>query len=66
VKRIITNLAVRVLHGDESGQTLIEYSLVLALISLVAIAGLTAFSLSVENLYDTVMQASDAMIDSLS
>jgi hypothetical protein len=38
----------------------------LALIGIAAVTGLTAFSLSMESLYNTVMQASDAMIDSLS
>jgi Flp pilus assembly pilin Flp len=65
VKQYLCKLSRRALGRAEDGQTLIEYGLILALISLVAIAGLTAFSLSVENLYDTVMEASDAMINSL-
>jgi Flp pilus assembly pilin Flp len=66
VKQAIVYILRRFLREHEEGQTLIEYSLVLALISLVAVAGLTAFSVSVDNLYEAVKQASDAMIGSLS
>jgi Flp pilus assembly pilin Flp len=65
VNQVISFLAHHPLRAREDGQTLIEYSLVLALIALVAIAGLTAFSLSVDNLYEAVKEASDAMIGSL-
>jgi Flp pilus assembly pilin Flp len=37
---------------SERGQTLVEYALVLALVSVVAIAGLTATSSSVQNFFD--------------
>jgi Flp pilus assembly pilin Flp len=36
---------------SERGQTLVEYTLVLALVSVVAIAALTEFSSAVQNLY---------------
>jgi len=52
--------------GSQRGQTLVEYSLIIALLSIVAMAGLTAFQLSTSNLYQVVMEASDAMIDAVS
>jgi len=36
---------------SERGQALVEYSLILALVSVVAIAALTEFSTTVQNLY---------------
>jgi Flp pilus assembly pilin Flp len=44
----------------------VEYSLILALLAVVAMAGLTVFQASTANLYETVMQASQAMIDAVS
>jgi len=40
---------------SERGQALVEYSLVLALISVVAIAALTEFSTTVQNLYGNTL-----------
>jgi Flp pilus assembly pilin Flp len=50
---------------SQRGQTFVEYSLILALIAIVAVAGLTAFQLSMTSLYEKLRQVSDAMVRSL-
>jgi Flp pilus assembly pilin Flp len=48
---------------SERGQVLVEYSLALALVSVVAIAGLTEFSIGIQNLYDhTLNDVLDAVV----
>ena len=49
----------------QRGQTLAEYSMIIGLIAMVAIAGLTAFQVSVDQVYDKVKLAADAMIGAL-
>jgi Flp pilus assembly pilin Flp len=56
----------RILKGllsnqGQDGQTLVEYSLILALIALGAVGALTAFAVSMDDLYDLVSTAADAM-----
>ena len=48
-------------RGSQDGQTLVEYSLILALIAIGAIGVLTVFSLSMDDLYQSVKRAADAM-----
>jgi Flp pilus assembly pilin Flp len=49
----------------EGGQTLVEYSLIVGLIAVVAISGLTAFAGGTDGLYGICQQAADAMADAL-
>lgn len=58
--RILQSLSRR-LWRDESGQTLVEYGLILALISLVGFVGVVSLQGGVQQLYGTVKQAADAM-----
>ena len=51
---------------EESGQTLVEYSLILTLISMVGLIGVIALAGGVDNLYDVVNSAATAMADALS
>jgi Flp pilus assembly pilin Flp len=50
----------------ESGQTLVEYSLILTLIGMVGLMGIILLAGGVDNLYDVVSSAADAMANSLS
>jgi Flp pilus assembly pilin Flp len=50
---------------EESGQTLVEYSLILTLISMVGLMGVIILAGGVDNLYDVVSKAADAMANSL-
>jgi pilus assembly protein Flp/PilA len=43
----------RKLHGEE-GQGLVEYSLILLLVAVVAVTGLTVFGISVSSVYTTI------------
>ena len=43
----------RKLHGEE-GQGLVEYSLILLLVAVAAVAGLTAAGVSVSSVYTTI------------
>jgi pilus assembly protein Flp/PilA len=52
---------VRSLRDDEEGQALVEYSLIVALISVVAIAALTAIGTSVNDILTAVGDALDAV-----
>jgi Flp pilus assembly pilin Flp len=47
---------------SERGQALVEYALVLALVSVVAIAGLTALSSSVQNFFDQTNTTLDTVL----
>jgi Flp pilus assembly pilin Flp len=47
---------------SERGQALVEYALVLALVSVVAIAGLTALSSSVQNFFDPINNTVDTVL----
>jgi Flp pilus assembly pilin Flp len=49
----------------QRGQALVEYGLMVALISMMAIAGLMAFQASTEKVYEKVILAAEAMVDSL-
>jgi Flp pilus assembly pilin Flp len=51
---------------EESGQTLVEYSLILTLIGMVGLMGIILLAGGVDNLYDVVSSAADAMANSLS
>jgi len=49
----------------QGGQALVEYGLMVALISIMAIAGLMAFQASTERVYEKVILAAEAMVNSL-
>ena len=51
-------------RDGQNGQTLVEYSLVLALIAIGCTVALTGFAVSMRDLYDTVKQAATAMAGS--
>jgi Flp pilus assembly pilin Flp len=46
---------------DESGQALVEYGLILALVSIAAMVGLTAMAGGVGGLYDTISTIASEM-----
>ena len=48
-------------NRGQDGQTLVEYSLILAMIGIGAMAALTAFAVSVDDLFDAFSAAADAM-----
>jgi pilus assembly protein Flp/PilA len=52
---------VRSLRNEEEGQALVEYSLIVALISVVAIAALTAIGTSVNDILTAVGDALNAV-----
>ena len=52
VKNLITRM--RSLMSDDSGQDLLEYALLVALIALVAVAAVTSTGQSVNKIFDTV------------
>lgn len=62
--QLMARLQETVWRGQR-GQALVEYGLMVALISIMAIAGLVAFQQSTDNVYDQVKLAADAMVDSL-
>jgi len=43
------------LRRDDEGQTLVEYALILVLVSLAAIGALTALGGSIEGVFDTIV-----------
>ncbi len=47
-------LSIRSFHRDESGQDLIEYALVAALIAFAAIAGMNYVAASINNAFSTI------------
>lgn len=51
-KRILEVL--RSLHGDESGQDLIEYALVAALIAFGAVAAMNSLSVTINSAFSTI------------
>ena len=55
----------RMMRRKDQGQTLVEYSLILALIAIVGLLGVAAMQGSVDTLYDIVNRAGDAMRDAL-
>ena len=64
---LIYSLEALIQRGrSQRGQTFVEYSLLIGLIAIVAIAGMTAFQLSMANLYDKVKQVSDTMVKAVS
>jgi pilus assembly protein Flp/PilA len=52
VKNLITRM--RALTRDDSGQDLLEYALLVALIALVAVAAVTSSGQAVNKIFDTV------------
>ena len=46
---------------EEEGQTLVEYSLIISLIALVALGGMLALGSGVEGLYGVLETAAEAM-----
>ena len=52
MQRFLTRLAT-----DESGATAIEYGLIVALIFLVCVSAITAFSNSTKNMYNAISTA---------
>jgi Flp pilus assembly pilin Flp len=60
----ITFLAKRT--SDQSGQTLVEYGLILALISIAGLIGLGLFSGGLLDLYDLLQSAADCMANMVS
>ena len=55
----------RAQNQQEAGQAVVEYGLVLALISLAAIIGLTAMAGGIGGLYDTIETIASAMANAL-
>ena len=55
----------RAVYQQEAGQTLVEYGLILALISLVAVVGLTTMAGGVGGLFDTIRTVAETMADAL-
>lgn len=51
---------------EESGQGMVEYGLILALISLVALAALTSMGVSLQNFFERMCNELDKLITSLS
>ena len=51
---------MRMFH-DERGQTLVEYGLILALIAMIALAGLTVMGGDVDGLYGVLDAVADAL-----
>ena len=51
---------VRSMRGREEGQALVEYALILALVSIVSIAALTALGTSIGDLLTSISDALDA------
>ena len=62
--RVFQSLSRRLRRG-QSGQTLVEYGLILALIALMGFVGVVSLQGGVMDLYDTVKQAADAMANAL-
>jgi len=53
---------LRTLHNDESGQDLIEYALVAALIAFGAVAAMNTLATNINNAFSTIgSQLTDAM-----
>ena len=46
--------ALHAIHSDESGQDLIEYALIVALISLASIVGMKALANSINNAFSVI------------
>ena len=59
MSRLLQRLALG--GGDESGQTLVEYGLILSLIGVAAVVGLTALSSEVTGLLHVLETISDAL-----
>jgi len=61
VNNFISNIISRVWNQtrDEEGQTLVEYGLIVALLSIAAIVVLTAVGTSVQDVFQTVADALD-------
>ena len=59
INSFLTSLVIRLAkpHTDEEGQTLVEYGLIVALISIVAIAALTLVGSDVNRVFNTVANA---------
>ncbi len=55
MRNILTSLYVKIqILKDESGQDLIEYALVVALIALAATAGMTAVASNINNAFEKI------------
>jgi Flp pilus assembly pilin Flp len=63
VSKLIDFLRAQINH--EAGQAVVEYGLILGLVSLAAIIGLTAMAGGVGGLYDTMVRLTEAMADAL-
>ncbi len=50
-------LSLKRLSRDENGATAIEYGLIAALVAAVIIAGISAFGVGVNNLFNTITNA---------
>jgi len=57
INSFLTSLILKTRHSDEEGQTMIEYGLIVALISIVAIAALTLVGSDVDRTFDKVANA---------
>jgi pilus assembly protein Flp/PilA len=55
IKSFATSLWTRVLVGGEEGQAMVEYGLILALISVVAIAALAAIGVNVDGAFKEIV-----------
>ena len=57
LKNFATSLIARLMVAREEGQTLVEYSLILALVAIFLIAALGALALGIEGEFKTVTEA---------
>jgi Flp pilus assembly pilin Flp len=55
LNRLVLSLYTRAQLGRQEGQALVEYTLILALVSVVAIAGLTAIGTNVEAILQQIV-----------
>jgi Flp pilus assembly pilin Flp len=53
---------LRAKYQSEDGQTLVEYGLIIALIAIVAVAGLTVMGGEVDGLYGVIEAVAEALV----
>lgn len=63
ISTIYTNIVARFMsRDDEQGQTLVEYALIIALVSVFLVGALTLLAGGIENAFDAVISALNAAI----